>query len=839
MECFAGVAAGGFAAKEAYQYNRENFLYDRNLRRRKEFQVQKFRVEQAELWRTDVRDLISLTEYKMHVYLLVNVLLLGITVALWCQGKLPHTTPVWLMTGNALSMAGSFSFILLSIWMAMHAAVSAQAFETRLLTQMVRLPIPSWQEVEACRTYASEFERLDAKQMFRIPFAMGKQESWVPPDSGVEGEETPSTRSRRLLAETHVDPWGLEGTGSNVPELGARMGHGMHKYRHVKLARQAMAFWQSYDAFARICMSIGVNQLLNAASYFILAYYMTEAKVPSSATYGVVVLTTMAETLNRLDMSLNWWQLRLMQLFLYLGPAIATMAGWAWVEDGWELTAEALVVCAFLANALYLLTVNTLCHMQLEHNGAMLPVVFRSVLYLDVFGWSSQARYHREMSPRVSTPMTTESSPMGGISARGPAALATTKPASAMVQHSLGRPLPRRPELAAAPADLQEAPGAPDVGEHGDNPVTGFSEFYKAEGWLSTTNDIPDEDDIVSGCEHQGAIKLPRQTFSCAMNLLCLAWIIAAFYFAFVISKATLVQKHAFFERTRPGLRDRHFPSLGLMEEERLATEDLLRVSWPHENVLPQAFACDAAGRQFVVSDGLSLFSAQLQTPLEPKAPLIAKFSEAAIPCLPGESLVDATVRCSDTATADRCEALVLHRSGRRLSSCHLGNGTKTSRADDQGREISDAWLEELRSPGAGADRAPHARVEKAVSLTSQAQCTGDNCILLGTSRGRLVRLGLSPSSKLTPTHAVLDRDPHESEYWEPGSVRAVGADHVAVLAQNGTRLHIHSNDGRLAGHLVLSEAAQGFCASGQHLYFLDMGPSPKIWRLRMPQMDL
>ena len=49
-------------------------------------------------------------------------------------------------------------------------------------------------------------------------------------------------------------------------------------------------------------MSIGVNQLLNAASYFILAYYMTEAKVPSSATYGVVVLTTMAETLNRLDM---------------------------------------------------------------------------------------------------------------------------------------------------------------------------------------------------------------------------------------------------------------------------------------------------------------------------------------------------------------------------------------------------------------------------------------------------------------------------------------------------------------------------------------------------------
>ena len=108
------------SSQEAYQYNRENFLYDRALRRRKEFQVlllmsgsagisitrnlrgldntfkfpifatqaskcffleararkvrrhpcdppflswqvQKFRVEQAELWRRDVRDLISLT----------------------------------------------------------------------------------------------------------------------------------------------------------------------------------------------------------------------------------------------------------------------------------------------------------------------------------------------------------------------------------------------------------------------------------------------------------------------------------------------------------------------------------------------------------------------------------------------------------------------------------------------------------------------------------------------------------------------------------------------------------------------------------------------------------
>lgn len=38
---------------------------------------------EAKLWREDIRDLISLSEYKMHVYLLVNVLLLGRGGVVW------------------------------------------------------------------------------------------------------------------------------------------------------------------------------------------------------------------------------------------------------------------------------------------------------------------------------------------------------------------------------------------------------------------------------------------------------------------------------------------------------------------------------------------------------------------------------------------------------------------------------------------------------------------------------------------------------------------------------------------------------------------------------------
>eukprot|EP00437_Effrenium_voratum_P055079 CAMPEP_0181525708 /NCGR_PEP_ID=MMETSP1110-20121109/69106_1 /TAXON_ID=174948 /ORGANISM="Symbiodinium sp., Strain CCMP421" /LENGTH=802 /DNA_ID=CAMNT_0023656519 /DNA_START=167 /DNA_END=2571 /DNA_ORIENTATION=- len=794
-ECFAGLAAGGgFAAKEAFQYNRENFLWDRNLRRRKEFQIQCFRVDQAELWRRDVRDLISLTEYKMHVYLLVNVLLLGITVALWCQGKLPHTTPVWLMTGSALAMAGSFSFILLSIWMAMHAAVSAQSFETRLLTQMVRLPIPSWQEIEACRTYASEFERLEAKQMFRVPFAMGPQEGLAEeaeeePAAPVDASPVSSTRFGE--ANRHVDPWGLEGSGTDIPELGCKMGHSVQKLRHVKLARQAMVFWQSYDAFARVCMSIGVNQLLNAASYFILAYYMSEVKVPSSATYGVVVLTTMAETLNRLDMSLTWWQLRLMQLFLYLGPAIATLAGWAYVEDGHDRQAEALVVCAFLAHALYLMTMNTLCRMHMEHNGARLPVAFRSVLYLDVFGWSSAAQAHRhQISSAVSESHATFSEAGSERFAQG-AANATTKPATGMVEYAeSGQAKAHRPEELSAPTDYSCTPGAPQAQSFQDLVEGDYSEFYNARSWLSTTSNLPEDSGVVTGCEREAPIVLPQQTFSFAMNMLCFLWLSAAGYYA--------------------------------MDAAHILTRTSATYS-QSENATSSTAAIGFS----------SLFSAVVDQNHSAQVPVSAVFDEAPCPPVLGEGLIDAAVDCA----GGRCEALVLHGHGKKISSCHLGSEDS---AGSYRADVSDSWLEELRVGADAASGQPHARVEKAVTLTADAWCKGQSawagCVLLGTSRGRVVRLAekAGRSGRVAPVQALVEK---EESYWTPGAVRAVGDHHFAVLAANGTRLHVHrKSDGYLDGNLTLDAAASGFCAGGGHLYFLEAGPSPRIWRLPLPR---
>ena len=49
---------------------------------------------------------------------------------------------------------------------------------------------------------------------------------------------------------------------------------------HVRLYRQLQANWQSYDAYARVAMSMGTNQLLHALTYYVLGYLIIEVFHP-------------------------------------------------------------------------------------------------------------------------------------------------------------------------------------------------------------------------------------------------------------------------------------------------------------------------------------------------------------------------------------------------------------------------------------------------------------------------------------------------------------------------------------------------------------------------------
>eukprot|EP00928_Gymnodinium_smaydae_P011566 TRINITY_DN14252_c0_g1_i3.p1 TRINITY_DN14252_c0_g1~~TRINITY_DN14252_c0_g1_i3.p1 ORF type:complete len:1003 (-),score=113.93 TRINITY_DN14252_c0_g1_i3:773-3781(-) len=592
----ASTAAGGaLTAKEVVAYNRENFMEDREQRMKKEFQERKMRVKQGQLWREDVRAVVSLTERKMKYYLLVNVLLLGFNVNLWCEGRLPENAPGWLMMGNQISAAGSFYFFLLTVWLAMQAAVAAQSYEARILTQMVRLPIPTWQELEACRTYGSEFERLEPRQMFRVPFVGGRQERIVersstlaePPSSDQAGVSQGNPSESLGRSSVSTDPWGLERRGDEIYELGTQYGKDVADLRHIKIIRQAAVYWQTYDAFARVSMFVGMNQLILAMIYYVMGYLICQVHCPTAALAGTIVLIAMCEIIAQVDITLSTMQWRMIQLLLISGPLI-TFVGTYNAALGSDISlrvAQCLAPCAFLAHGAILALVTVFLRVKEQPNGAQLPLAFQGVLYLDVFGWihempadartaalvaESRAAKRDESTPKSAQDRssdgreelgsyaqsyltqsrgdnsTSESeAPVSPTSER--ISLATCARPTETLYDENGKPMPTRPDDArpsGAVDDMRYVAGAPRMWETVSAINPPAKKFFEAVTFMpaedrrrqkidsmlgdSNAKRSAEEIAIVTGHDNESPGLLPWTVFSCSALLLCLIWLLAA-----------------------------------------------------------------------------------------------------------------------------------------------------------------------------------------------------------------------------------------------------------------------------------------------------------------------
>lgn len=141
---------------ELFGYNRGSFMFDRKLRQEREYMEQDMRVQQFVLYREDVRDLADLTVSKMDTYTLISLLQLGCCLDLLVDGVLhrsgeeeAHAAPRWLMWLYVVSLAEAMLYLFLTTWLAMHASVSCHSFTVRLLTQFVRLPLPSQLQLDA------------------------------------------------------------------------------------------------------------------------------------------------------------------------------------------------------------------------------------------------------------------------------------------------------------------------------------------------------------------------------------------------------------------------------------------------------------------------------------------------------------------------------------------------------------------------------------------------------------------------------------------------------------------------------------------------------------------
>eukprot|EP00929_Paragymnodinium_shiwhaense_P095667 TRINITY_DN56917_c0_g2_i3.p1 TRINITY_DN56917_c0_g2~~TRINITY_DN56917_c0_g2_i3.p1 ORF type:complete len:967 (-),score=220.46 TRINITY_DN56917_c0_g2_i3:547-3447(-) len=447
----AAVAAGVFAASSsAFGYNKARFQFDAAQQQLSSHMQMNFRLARWQLFREDVREMFNLTTANMNTYAVKSTLLLGFGMMFVVVGttkvQFPREPP-WLIYiyGNCLFSALAYGF--LSIWLSMHCTLLANSSNVKVLTQAVRPHIPDEKELAAVRASVGQFERSDVSEILRPPNLLGVLDTASDTGSfrpaaatesnalgglAVEAEchrpgpfEVPSFEppgssllkpkqeesSRPLLAAAPVDTVAeaedMQKRTARARSAARSMSHdgpgdSAAEGRHVRLVKRQQMDFACYDAYSRVCLTLTLSYLLMVAIYFIAAHLMRADKEDDRmrrlqflpwSTCGMLAMTQLSVL--KLDFFLSRFRMRALLTLTVMAPATVTCAMQSRIAHD---DAEYAFHNVMPHNAhYYVAMVSCLLHLawlllvldcaKPGEGKACVPQCFRTVRYLDVFGW--------------------------------------------------------------------------------------------------------------------------------------------------------------------------------------------------------------------------------------------------------------------------------------------------------------------------------------------------------------------------------------------------------------------------------------------------------------------
>lgn len=277
----AAAAAGGLFL---FDYNRGNFLFDAELRYERFVSAREYAIAQTEQYRSDILALSKLTQQRVGMYMTMASLDIALCIACYCAGRLGlhgPSPPVWYMSLWLTNNAGSFAFMVVSIFLSLHAHFRAQTAAVSLLTRRVRVPVPSLKQLDKARKFGSEFEQQKWSDIFRVPYLMnngvpkvdaevskGRARSMSPGASKSKKKATSWIRE-----ELETDQAGTV-TGafnlSGLPDDAAP--------EHFQLYTNVQKDWFQYDIYARVTLLYGFVCLLNALAFYGIGHICVELK---------------------------------------------------------------------------------------------------------------------------------------------------------------------------------------------------------------------------------------------------------------------------------------------------------------------------------------------------------------------------------------------------------------------------------------------------------------------------------------------------------------------------------------------------------------------------------
>mmetsp|Transcript_51665 Transcript_51665/g.122985 ORF Transcript_51665/g.122985 Transcript_51665/m.122985 type:complete len:1122 (+) Transcript_51665:69-3434(+) len=315
----ATVGAGGYlAGKTVFDYNRENYFQDEEMRFTRFTAARSFANTQVNQYRDDLRGMTEMVASKLELMHAVATLLMATAAALSCAGRIGMhgpAPPTWLCGLYTCHIFTCIMLFAISFWLGMHASLRAQCASVSLLTRKVRLPIPSMAQLDAARAMGSQFEKMRLiGDVVRVPYT-GQAERLPQAEEGSSGdsdeEEKKKDKMKKALFQGALPEKAkavvfgkpqnprtefASTVRSTIPTwirdeqvidkadgqpCSRTSGTALPKHEapaHFKLYAAAQMDWWPYEMNARIAMLYGVIQILGAVMYYVIATALAELR---------------------------------------------------------------------------------------------------------------------------------------------------------------------------------------------------------------------------------------------------------------------------------------------------------------------------------------------------------------------------------------------------------------------------------------------------------------------------------------------------------------------------------------------------------------------------------
>lgn len=401
------LSALGAYASGAYSYNMGRFQFDAGQKQNTGHQQQNMSVALWGLFREDLRDLFGMTTDKMSTYMVVATLIFGMAVNYIFNASADFPKePGFLLMAWTVTVYASMAYSILAVWLAMHGSNAAHAASIKLLLQAVRPPIASNEEVKQVSNDLEKYEKSGPLAFLQLPkFFGGTQSGGGDGASGQQEDRRSSVSSRKRSSIFNVQQMEQVQAARRLLKArsGAQLGGNALHGAHLELFKKQQQSYVCFEGYARVCILCTTHQLMLTSGYYMMAHFMVkfnENGLPdqnrAAGWMSMISLMVCMVTLFKLDMFTSDRDMRLLKCLTLAGPIVGCLACQLWSMDATrknqgkerlfpEFVSTLLAaLCCFLQASYELLV----CWLARPGGStAKLPTKFRSVRYIDVFGW--------------------------------------------------------------------------------------------------------------------------------------------------------------------------------------------------------------------------------------------------------------------------------------------------------------------------------------------------------------------------------------------------------------------------------------------------------------------